>query len=60
MSQRRILVIHSSQDDALCRALVQTLRQAGANVWDDEAASSYDDPPASHDEAKVMRWDDKD
>jgi CheY-like chemotaxis protein len=36
MSQTRIFVSHSSQDNAFCNALVQALRGAGADVWYDE------------------------
>ena len=36
MSTMRIFVSHSHEDDAFCRALVQGLRQAGADVWYDE------------------------
>lgn len=34
--QLRVFVSHSSQDDAFCRAIVQVLRDAGADVWYDE------------------------
>jgi tetratricopeptide (TPR) repeat protein len=41
MSAMRIFVSHSQKDAAFCRALVQGLRQAGADVWyDDESLSS--------------------
>lgn len=36
MSQLRIFVSHNSQDKAFCDALVQALRDAGADVWYDE------------------------
>src|SRR5689334_3836564 len=36
MSQMRIFVRHSHEDDAFCRALVQALRVAGADAWYDE------------------------
>jgi len=36
MSTMRIFVSHSHEDDAFCRALVQGLRRAGADVWYDE------------------------
>jgi Flp pilus assembly protein TadD len=36
MAQMRIFVSHSHEDDTFCRALVEGLRQAGADVWYDE------------------------
>src|SRR5258705_9047156 len=36
MAQMRIFVSHSHEDDTFCRALVDGLRQAGADVWYDE------------------------
>jgi tetratricopeptide (TPR) repeat protein len=36
MSQMRIFVSHSHQDNAFCHALVKALRGAGADVWYDE------------------------
>jgi Flp pilus assembly protein TadD len=36
MAQMRIFVSHSHEDDAFCRALVDGLRRAGADVWYDE------------------------
>src|SRR5260221_4892561 len=36
MSTMRIFVSHSHEDDAFCRALVDDLRTAGADVWYDE------------------------
>jgi TIR domain/Tetratricopeptide repeat len=36
VSTMRIFVSHSHEDDAFCRALVEGLRRAGADVWYDE------------------------
>jgi TIR domain len=36
MSQMRIFVSHSHEDDNFCQVLVQALRQAGADMWYDE------------------------
>ena len=34
--QLRVFVSHSHEDDAFCRAVVQALREAGADIWYDE------------------------
>jgi hypothetical protein len=34
--QLRVFVSHSHEDDSCCRAVVQALREAGADVWYDE------------------------
>ncbi|HEY1390459.1 MAG TPA: toll/interleukin-1 receptor domain-containing protein [Ktedonobacterales bacterium] len=34
--QLRVFVSHSHEDDAFCRAVMQALREAGADVWYDE------------------------
>ena len=36
MAQMKVFVSHSHEDDAFCRALVDGLRRAGADVWYDE------------------------
>ncbi len=59
MSQTRIHVTHSSQDDALCRALVQALRQAGADVWVDEVNAWGDEPERWDDDGEEDEWDEK-
>jgi formylglycine-generating enzyme required for sulfatase activity len=42
-TQPRIFVSHAHEDNALCRAFVQALRLAGAEVWYDEHNLGYGD-----------------
>lgn len=44
MSQMRIFVSHSHEDDAFCRELVAALRSAGAQVWYDEQQRGAEQP----------------